>query len=129
MNPITLRERILYHQIHPLKLTTDWISGFVAAWLFWQHRLAAGLVVGFIPPLVASALLLRFANLGSLKDTALGRYIEWNMTRPMEAVRLAGAMALWLGAWIHQWWLIMFSIVIILAGWLRGTLPPAKGRA
>jgi len=42
---ITIREKVLYHQIHPLKLFTDWSTGLVAVWLCWRHRLAEALGV------------------------------------------------------------------------------------
>lgn len=41
---MTLRERALYHQIHPVKLAVDWSAGLVSAVLLWRHRLAAALL-------------------------------------------------------------------------------------
>jgi hypothetical protein len=58
-----LRERSLYHQIHPVKLLTDWLTAAFSAWLFWYHHLWTGLAVGVVPPVAASALLLRYADL------------------------------------------------------------------
>ena len=42
---MTREEKLLYHQIHPLKLLTDWTAGFAALPLLWRHRLRAALVV------------------------------------------------------------------------------------
>jgi hypothetical protein len=64
---LTLKERILYHQIHPSKLATDWSSGVMAALLFWQHRQALGLLVGLAPSVVVSPFLIQFADLGQWK--------------------------------------------------------------
>jgi hypothetical protein len=36
-------ERVLYHQIHPLKLLTDVSTAFIATALLWNHRLGAWL--------------------------------------------------------------------------------------
>ena len=47
---VDLRERILYHQINPLKLITDWCTGLAATWLMWDHDLILALVVGIVPP-------------------------------------------------------------------------------
>ena len=41
MEAMTLRERILYQQIHPFKLATDRSTGVMAALFFWRHRWSA----------------------------------------------------------------------------------------
>jgi hypothetical protein len=89
---MSFRERVLYHQIHALKLLTDWSAGFAAAYLLWQHRLAAGLLLGLIPPIVISILLMRWADLEPLKASPFGRYVSRYMTRGMELLRL-GALS------------------------------------
>ena len=35
---MTLQPKILYHQIHPAKLLTDWAAGFAALYFFWERR-------------------------------------------------------------------------------------------
>jgi hypothetical protein len=52
--PLSLGERALYHQIHSLKLLTDWVTAMVGAWAFWEHRLVLGLLVGILPPVLVS---------------------------------------------------------------------------
>ena len=42
---MTLQEKILYHQIHPFKLFTDISAEFVSLYLFWRHKLIAGIVL------------------------------------------------------------------------------------
>ena len=73
---MTREEKLLYHQIHPLKLLADWTAGFVALPLLWRHRLRAALLASF------------------------GRY----MTREMQGVRLAGYLIMSLGAWHRRLW-------------------------
>jgi hypothetical protein len=112
------RERQIYHQIHPLKLTTDVVSALVAATFFWQHSLALALAVGLLPPVVASVLVLRFANLDRYRDSRIGDYIGRNMTRAVEVARLAGLLPLWGGAWLQRGFIIAVGIVWILLCWL-----------
>lgn len=119
-------EKALYHQIHPLKLLVDWGTGIASAFLLWQHRLTPALVVGLIPPILISTVLLRWANLEGLKDSPFGRYVGRYMTREVEAVRLAGMIVLWAGAWYYLPVLPAVGIAIILAAWARGKLLPAR---
>ena len=59
---MTLQEKSLYHQIHPLKLATDIGATFPSLCLLWQHQLVFGLVVTFVPSIIVSALVIRFAR-------------------------------------------------------------------
>lgn len=122
------RERQIYHQIHPFKLATDVVSALAAAAFFWQHSLAIALGVGLLPPIVASALVLRFANLDRYRDSRIGAYIGRNMTRRVEVARLAGLLPLWGGAWLQRGFLIAAGIVWILLCWLWCFRPPAPPR-
>ena len=119
-------EKYLYHQIHPLKLLTDWVAGIVALYPLWQHKLGLALVIALVPPPIASFLLIRFANLEKYKESAFGRYIRKYMTRQAEAIRFAGYIAMAVGAWTHIIGLIPAGLVIILFGWFRGRLFPEK---
>jgi len=123
---MTPKERALYHQIHPLKLATDIVSSVVSLYLVWQHMFAAGLVVHFVPPIVASALLLRYANLDKQAESALGRYVARNMTRMIEAIRLFGDLVTLLGAWQHDVLLIVLGFAVVIGAWCNGLLPSAK---
>src|SRR5262249_19787685 len=46
------REKMLYHQIHPLKLATD--IGVTPVFLFflWRHQVVPALIIGFVPPVI-----------------------------------------------------------------------------
>jgi N-acetylglutamate synthase-like GNAT family acetyltransferase len=115
-----LRERVLYHQIHPLKLATDTATAFGASALLWRHHLASGLTLGLLPPLAVSAILLRWANLEPYQSSRFGRYVKTFMTRRVELARLAGMLPLWLGAWWRSLLAIAAGVVWILGCWLWG---------
>jgi len=44
---MTLAEKTLYHQIHPVKLLVDWLAGVLSLYFFWQHEPAIALVIVF----------------------------------------------------------------------------------
>ena len=117
---MTAAEKQLYHQIHPLKLATDWITGFIALYYFWQHQLAWGLVIAFIPSIIATILIIRYINLESYRQSRFGRYIQRSMSRVVEFIRLAGYLVMVFGAWFHIAWLILAGLTVIIAAWLNG---------
>ena len=84
---MTLKEKILYHQIHPLKLAADIGCEPVSLYFFWKHDLLVALATHYIPPIVASALLIRYGNFEAQKNSAFGAYLQRHMTRAVEAVR------------------------------------------
>ena len=119
---LTLQEKALYHQVHPLKLATDISAQVVSTYFFWVHNLALGLVTMLVPPIVMSALLLNTLNFTWIRDSAVGRYLKRSMTPAMQAVRLAGTLPIIFGAWYHLPWLIALGGAVILFGWLRGLI-------
>jgi hypothetical protein len=121
-----LQEKILYHQIHPLKLTVDWGTGILALVPFWQHNLLAALLIAFIPSILVSIILVRFVDLEKYRQSSFGKYIRRYMTRPVELVRFVGYAAMAVGAWFHLAWLIPLGLIVILFAWLRGIIFPAK---
>ena len=42
---MNLQDRLLYHQIHPLKLATDLTTAAAAAALLWRHQLVPTIIV------------------------------------------------------------------------------------
>ena len=125
---MTLKEKALYNQIHPLKLSTDILAAAVSLYFFWLHQLLPALVLHFVPPLIASALLMRYADLAPLKETGLGRYVERNMTRIIEAIRLFGDLVMILGAWLHDALLLTAGLLVIIGAWCNGFLPSKARR-
>ena len=125
---MTPKEKALYHQIHPAKLATDLAASVISLYFFWQHQLVIALALHFIPPLVASGLLIRYGALERYRDSAFGRYVERNMTRVIELVRLFGDLVTVVGAWYHDWLLIAAGFALVLGAWCNGLLPTARAR-
>src|SRR5450432_1036923 len=121
---MTIQEKSLYHQIHPFKLLIDIGVTFPALYLFWQHQLIAALIVTFIPSIIASAIVMRFANLEPYKGSSLGRYIHQYMTPVVVALRIIGLVVMCVGAWLQIFWLIPAGLAIVILAWMRGILFP-----
>ena len=113
-------DRLLYHQIHPLKLITDFSTAAAATFLLWEHRPFIALIVGFVPSVVVSAVLIRWADLEHYRDSTFGRYVGRFMTRRVEMARLAGLLPLWGGAWVRNTAFIGIGVAWILGCWLWG---------
>jgi hypothetical protein len=107
---MTLREKALCHQIHPLKLTADIGCEPVSLYFFWHLDLALGLATHFVPPIAAS-LILRCADFEAIKRSRAGAYLKRNMTSIVEGIRLAGDIVMVLGPWFHR-------PPLLITGWL-----------
>ena len=114
---MTPSDRLLYHQIHPLKLATDWGSAFLAAGLFWRHQPILGFVVGLVPPILITMVLVGRADLDWLRQSEIGLRLKRSMTRLVEVARLLGLLPLWGGAWYHHPFVMIAGIGWILACW------------
>ena len=114
------RERVLYHQIHPAKLLTDVGTAAVAAALLWLHHPVLALVVGFVPSIIVSVVLVRWGDLEPYRNSRFGRYVRRFMTPGVELARLAGLIPLWGGAWIRRPAIMAAGAAWILGCWLRG---------
>jgi hypothetical protein len=125
---MTPQEKRLYHQIHPLKLATDISAEIVSLYLFWKHKLLAGMLVFLVPPVIASALVMRLANLETYKQSALGRYIRDYMTPSVVAIRILGTLITHVGAWYRKPALFPLGLMTVLLGWLQGKLLPTSRR-
>jgi len=123
---MTPQEKSLYHQIHPLKLTTDISAEVVSLYLFWKRKLLAGLLVLLVPPIIVSTLIIKWVDLEPYKQSAFGRYLRAYMTPRVVAVRLLGTVVTHLGAWYRRPVLIPLGLVIILLAWQRGILLPKR---
>jgi hypothetical protein len=124
---VAREEKILYHQIHPLKLLTDSTFGFAALRLLWRHRLRAALLTMFVPSILVSVLIIRYVDLEPYKRSSPGRYVEQYMTREMQGVRLAGYLIMAIGAWHRRLWPVPLGLLVVLFGWFRGILFPRGG--
>jgi len=122
---MNLKEKYLYHQIHPLKLFTDIGAAVGSLYLLWRHQLAFALVVMLARPFLVSFLLMRYVDLEPYRQSAFGKYIARSMSHAMEAVRLTGMVVAALGAWQQSVWIIVVGSAIVLFGWLRGKISNA----
>ena len=117
---MTLKEKLLFHQVHPAKLATDIGAAIVSLYLLWQHQLVLGLLTHFIPPPIGSAAVIRFADLDSYKNTRLGAYLLRYMTPIAQAARLAGDLITVGAAWYQSFAGILFGLAVIAAAWSYG---------
>ena len=126
MSPSTmsLQEKTLYHQIHPLKLLADWLPGLGSIYFMWWHQLVVTLLITFIPAILASLVVIKTANLEPYRESKFGRYIKRYMTPLWMGVRFGGLVIFWIGAWLHSWWLIFLGLLVVILGWVNGLLFP-----
>lgn len=118
-------EKRLYHQIHPLKLATDIGVTPIFLFLLWRHQVAQALLVGFVPPVVASAAMMIWPpDLGRLKNSSLGKYVSKYMTPTIEAVRLLTLVPMGWGAWTQSLRWIALGLVVLVLAWCNGLLLP-----
>jgi hypothetical protein len=120
---MTTKEKILYHQIHPVKLFVDISTSILTTCFAWQHNVIWFLILFLIPSVIVTILLIKYADLERLKNAALGRYIEIYMTRAIEIIRFSGQIIMWIAAWFHLPILIAVGILVIIGGWLNGKFP------
>jgi hypothetical protein len=123
---LTRAERVLFHQVHPLKLGADILSTVIAIPLLWQGEIVPGLVVALGTPLVASAVVLRFVDVEGVGRGPLGRYLRRYMTGPVQALRLACGLFVLAAAWWHQPVVIVIAVAIVVLAWTYGLLLDAR---
>jgi hypothetical protein len=119
---MTFREKLLYHQVHPAKIIIDVTTALAAAVLLWQQHLLRAAALGLAPPIIASLLVMQFANLEKVKQSPIGRYIGRNMTLPLEIARLAGVFIFWGAAWYRSVFYSIVGLLVIAFAWVRGAL-------
>jgi len=125
---MTLKEKALYNQIHPLKLSTDILAAAVSLYLFWMHQAVPALLLHFVPPLAASWLIIRYVDLEPQKNSVFGRYVAATMTRLIDAVRLFGDLVMIFGAWEQDVTLIVLGLLVIVGAWCNGLIPSKARR-
>jgi hypothetical protein len=124
---MTLKEKILYHQVHPAKLATDIGAAVISVYFFWQHDLIIGLLTHVVPPPIGSFAVIRFANLEGRKHSRLGAYLLRYMTPTAQATRLLGDIIMVFAAWFHSPIGIAAGLAIVIAAWGYGLVLPSKG--
>jgi hypothetical protein len=71
-----LGEKVLYHQIHPAKLAADVSGSLVSTYLMWRRRFAWAKIAAFVPAVVASVLVMAYADPERTKHSPFGRYMQ-----------------------------------------------------
>jgi hypothetical protein len=127
---VTLKEKILFHQVHPVKLATDIAAALISLYFLWEHELMIGLLTHFIPPPIASAAVIRFSNLERYKNSRLGAYLARYMTPAAQFTRLAGDLITIFAAWYRSPGGIIVGLAVILTAWGYGllSLRPSRER-
>jgi hypothetical protein len=114
-------QRLLYHQIHPLKLGGDIAADLVSLPLIWGGRRRLGMLVHWTAPVIASIIVLpRTADLERLRASPAGRYVGREMTPSMQAIRLVGDAITVVGAWRRRADWIAVGGLVVVAGWTLG---------
>jgi hypothetical protein len=122
---VNANDKLLYQQIHPAKLLTDFGTSFASTYLLWEHQwLYAGLVA-FAPSIVVTVLLIRFADLERLRNTWFGAYVSKHMPGRIVAERSVGQLLAWAAAVMHVPWLVPFGYFVIVLAWLNGLWAPS----
>lgn len=115
------KEKILYHQIHPLKLATDIGATFPFLGYLWLHQVVPALLWGFVPPILMSSMLILWSDyLESLKQSNFGKYVKLSMTPLVQALRLLTLIPMAYGAWTHKPSFFFLGIFLLVLCWSYG---------
>jgi hypothetical protein len=124
--PLTVRQALLVHQVHPAKLTADIGASVVSLALLWRGYRRTAMAVHLTLPLLGSAAVLAAADLPRLATTPAGRYVQRHMPPAAQALRLAGDAVTVEGARRRRASLIGLGLALVAAGWSHGLLPGAR---
>ena len=121
-------EKVLYHQIHPAKLAADVSGSLLSTYLMWRRRFAWAMLAAFVPAVLASVLVIRYADLERRKHSRFGRYMGRYMDRRvLDAWRFFGQVLMWVGAWYRVGKLVPIGVATVVAAWVSGLWrKPAK---
>lgn len=125
---VSRSDRVLLHQVHPLKLAADISASLISNALLWNHAAVAGIAIRLALPLAGSAITLGYGDVERLRSTPTGRYVLEHMPPSATAVRLAGDVLMALGCWFRRPAVIVIGAAVIAAGWSHGLvrLPQAR---
>ena len=121
---MTRQEKLLYQQIHPWKLWTDFGTSFASAWLLWEARWGLALIVGLFPSIAITLWITRYVDLEPYRQSRFGAYLVGHMPAKIVTQRIVGQLLVWTGAASHVSWLIPFGYFLIVLAWLNGLWDP-----
>ncbi len=119
---MTNKEKILYHQIHPLKLITDISTGFFTTYLLWQHNLFLFSILFLLPSVIVTLILVKFFNLEKQRKSKLGKYVSKFMPPLFQSIRLFGQVIMWVSAWYQSGIFVFIGFLVIVFGWSKGLI-------
>ncbi len=117
-----MQEKVLYHQIHPAKLAADIGGAFISYYFFWVHQPLIAIAAAFLPAIIGSIIVIRFADIEKIKMSPFGRRMK-NMSRGIEGLRFAGYIISAAGAWYNDALWIFLGLAFVAGCWvyvLRG---------
>ena len=92
----------------------------VSTYLMWRRRFVAAMLAAFVPAVVASVLVIRYADLERRKHSSFGRYVRRYMNRRVEAWRFFEQVVMWVGAWYRVGKLVPIGLAIVVAAGVSG---------
>jgi hypothetical protein len=79
------------------------------------------MLAAFVPAVLASVLVIRYADLERRKHSRLGRYMQRYMDRRvLDAWRFLGQVLMWVGAWYRVGKLVPIGVATVVAAWVSG---------
>ena len=123
-NTVVDTDNYLLHQVHAGKLATDITAGSVSTVLMWQRRIPVALVIAHVPPIVASAVVLR-RDLSGLRGTRCRCYVLAPCRPPPRPCAYENAP--WRAAYRHRPGGMLIGVLVIVAGWSFGPLSRVFG--
>ncbi|MFZ4620718.1 MAG: hypothetical protein ACOYNS_09175 [Bacteroidota bacterium] len=117
---MTLIEKNLYSQIHPLRLFTDWVTGLYACYLLWYQELIPAMITAFIPSLIVSLVIVRFVNLEKVKNSPFGRYFKRTYNRTIDLTRFGGFVIMACASWMQFLPAVAVGLAVIIGTWTYG---------
>ncbi|HTI42973.1 MAG TPA: hypothetical protein VL693_14195 [Vicinamibacterales bacterium] len=99
---MTLREKLLYQQLHPMTLGADASALLIAAVLLWQQHLLRALVVATALPLGASIVVLSSTAEETWARLRSGRHERVAVTAAIVCIRIAAMFLFWTAAWYRS---------------------------
>lgn len=123
-----LADRVLIHQVHPVKISADVTASLVSNVLLWRSRPKAAAAVRVAIPVAGSVIVLSLADLDALARTRRGRWVRAHMPRSAEAVRLGGDAVMAVGARRRSPALLVVGALVIAVGWSHPWWPGVRVR-
>src|SRR5205823_13085398 len=87
---------------------------------FWRHDLYAGLLIGLLPPVLVSAVLINEVDLERYRRGWMGAYLRRFMPPWVQAVRLFGVAVAFYAAWYHVPAGVVGGLGLVALCWANG---------